>query len=294
MIVTEHTVDVSDDIGLAGQHEISAIVAEPEAPGASRGLLVCLPGGTFTREYFHPPTDLPGYSFAEYMANRGYATMLIDPLGVGASSRPPDGEVVTAEVTARANQSALRQIIDLQSHAPAVTIGVGHSLGGQLTIVQQAAFKEFDAIAILGWSNLGLERHGATTDVLAGQNVENGYLSIDRSSRRHLFHEDDVPEALLEAERTMSAPVSIPLFRTTMEPGIVADAAGTVTTPVFLAFGARDVSSNPHAEVPTYGSSSDVSLFVMANSAHCHNFASTRERLFSRLATWCDHLPELD
>lgn len=58
--------------------------------------------------------------------------------------------------------------------------------------------------------------------------------------------------------------------------------------PVFLGYGEVDVSPDPHQDAACYRSSSDVTLYVLAASAHCHNMAGTRQRLWDRLLGWCD------
>ena len=51
-------------------------------------MLVCLPGGTYSREYWDLNGVARGYSFAEFATENGYAVVTIDPLGTGESSKP--------------------------------------------------------------------------------------------------------------------------------------------------------------------------------------------------------------
>ena len=56
---------------------------------AAGAVLVCLPGGTYSREYWD--LNVPGrggYSFAEFATERGYSVVTVDPLGTGESSKP--------------------------------------------------------------------------------------------------------------------------------------------------------------------------------------------------------------
>jgi hypothetical protein len=63
---------------------------------------------------------------------------------------------------------------------------------------------------------------------------------------------------------------------------------------VLVAFGDRDVPERPHDVVAFYGDSQDVTVLVLTGSAHCHNFAATRNLLWDHLGTWAtgaaDHL----
>jgi hypothetical protein len=55
---------------------------------------------------------------------------------------------------------------------------------------------------------------------------------------------------------------------------------------VLIGYGAVDVSPDPRAEAPLYRNSPDITTVILAASAHCHNMASSRHRLWRRLLTW--------
>jgi hypothetical protein len=55
---------------------------------------------------------------------------------------------------------------------------------------------------------------------------------------------------------------------------------------VFLAFGATDVSADPHAEPSGYPACNDITVVVVPRMAHMHNFADTREQLWRRFDDW--------
>lgn len=71
-------IDVSDVIG--ERASLAATYYPAHGGAAADAVLVCLPGGTYSREYW----DLKiagrrGYSFAEFAAGNGYAVVTIDP-----------------------------------------------------------------------------------------------------------------------------------------------------------------------------------------------------------------------
>jgi hypothetical protein len=72
--------------------------------------------------------------------------------------------------------------------------------------------------------------------------------------------------------------------------GFVAKHAETVTGPIFLGFGANEVSAPvvAHQHVAWYWGSKDVTLYVLPDSTHCYNFAGNRELLWGRLADWAN------
>ena len=51
-------------------------------------------------------------------------------------------------------------------------------------------------------------------------------------------------------------------------------------------FPPSEPSCDHHGEARGYASSSDITLFILPTSAHCHNSASTRVYLWNRLAQW--------
>ena len=56
--------------------------------------------------------------------------------------------------------------------------------------------------------------------------------------------------------------------------------------PVFIGLGERDSTADHHDEPRAYFSSSDITLFLLPKSGHCHNTAGTRHKLWDRLAGW--------
>ena len=71
-----------------------------------------------------------------------------------------------------------------------------------------------------------------------------------------------------------------------MTPGLARPFADRISQPVFLAFGATDVSADPRHEPAGYPASSDITLVVIPEMAHMHNFAGTRTRLWDRFYAW--------
>jgi pimeloyl-ACP methyl ester carboxylesterase len=305
--MTVRTRDVDFDVSAVadGAHVAASLFVPPPRPGSGgpTAVLVCLPGGTYTRAYWDLAVPgRAGYSFAEDMAARGHVVVALDNPGTGASSGPPDGGDVTIEMWGRAAAEVAAQVRDRLRPDwgdDLVVVGVGHSMGGYALIAQQAVGGNYDAVAILGTSNQPMagvysteagapppdDQHRELVDQMVGS-AHHGYLQPDRESLRALFHLADVPPDVLAADDGPATRVPVGAAIGAVEPGAYREAAGKITVPVFLAFGEVDVSPSPHTEVAAYSASGDVRLVVLQGSAHCHNAATTRQLLWDRLASW--------
>src|SRR3954467_2879840 len=104
----ELTVDVSASLPFDEPSHIAASIHLPEAP---RAALICWPGGSYARAYWDMQIPgHPGYSFADHITAAGFVVLAVDHLGVGASSRPADGDRVGFETMSAAAASFVAQV----------------------------------------------------------------------------------------------------------------------------------------------------------------------------------------
>ncbi len=296
---TEITFDVSERFG--APTTIAGSVFAPDGTADRRPVLVCLPGGTYTRGYWDLRVPgLSGYSFARAAASAGFTVVTLDGLGTGESSRPDTDVDLATQATAAAEVVAQLPAL-LGVDAPFVA--VGHSMGGYLALAQQAEHESYAGLAILGTTNLPVVQLDLPDELVSAAATAEGrvavidqiasgipvpYIDGDRAPMRSWFHLDDVPAAVIEADEAETLTV-VPrrCAAESSTPGATIDAAGSVRVPVFVGYGVVDVSPDPHADAACYRSSSDVTLYVLEGSAHCHNMASTRHLLWDRLLGWC-------
>jgi hypothetical protein len=203
---------------------------------------------------------------------------------------------------AAAAAQAVAHIRTTVAEAGVPVIGVGHSLGGCLTVVEQALFGSYDAVVNLGFTHGAKDSvtpeggHDQRADARAlavehakayfGGEWDEGYALSPRAPNHAWFHDPDVPaEVIAEDDRHASAWPRQSYVGALM-PGLSAAYAGRVKVPVLIGFGEHDVPELPHDDVAFYGASNDVTLVVLPGSAHCHNLAGTRAVLWDRLADW--------
>jgi alpha-beta hydrolase superfamily lysophospholipase len=268
-------------------------------------LVVAAPGGTYTRAYWH--LEVPGqtgWSCAEYLAADGFVVFAFDQPSTGESSVATDPGRLRFEDVAAANADVAAQLaarardgdlVDGLGPSSVVRIiGVGHSLGGQLTAVQQGLHRSFDAVAILGSSFLGNAQVGSDAAalaeghlrVLAGDSYDGGLLRVPRDALRAQFHLPDVPPEVLREDDRHATVLPRQLALSAIDASSYHSVLVTIDVPVLLAYGDVDMSSDPVAEIALYQASRDRTLLHLSGSAHCHNTALTRQLLWRRLSSW--------
>jgi pimeloyl-ACP methyl ester carboxylesterase len=95
-----------------------------------------------------------------------------------------------------------------------------------------------------------------------------------------------VPKEVIAADDAAGVAVPRELAWRSLSPNAVTTEASTIDVPVFVGLGERDVSPDPEGEPALFPASPSVTLYVLPGSAHCHNFATTRHKLWDRLASW--------
>jgi pimeloyl-ACP methyl ester carboxylesterase len=257
----------------------------------------------------------------------------VDHLGVGDSTIHADKTLQLDYTTVAAgSQAAEQQLLErlakgeLVDGFPAVsdvvTIGIGQSMGGCMTVIQQGRYHCYDGIGILGYGAVVTHppvRPGDTPitaawiprDTNPAEGVLTNAPAMAAAARPSGspgsgpamawgFHYDDVEPEILERDLTdfptrngdvpawASATLPGTVAAWCLTPGAVAPEAAAVTAPVLVAMGQRDVISDPKGEPRAYLSARSVDLFICPRMGHMHNFASTRELFWRRIETWSD------
>jgi pimeloyl-ACP methyl ester carboxylesterase len=322
LIRADVTVDVTDTCQLGRRLCVVATVflPDPDRLAERQPVVFALPGGGYSRGYYD--MQFPGhagYSQAEHHVQHGLVLVALDHLGVGDST-PEVADVVRIEDIAAANDLAVRTISDRLRSGTAVDgypaidvgarIGIGQSMGGCVTVIMAGGHRTYDAIGVLGFSGIPTVLPMPELDETVSKSEHFDYsrdtapddLSIAESSELigeflYPFHWEDVSAEIVEADigggypiRTTSPPFgskTVPSCAVAMlSPGYIAAEAADVGVPVFIGVGERDVVPEPHREPSAYPNSSDVTLFICDRMAHMHNFATTRHKLWDRLAHW--------
>ncbi|MCE2392195.1 MAG: alpha/beta hydrolase [Proteobacteria bacterium] len=298
----EWRLDVSDASLGADRLEIAASSTAP-ADLAARALR------SLTRRYY----DLwvgedASYSFAEAMARRGFATLAIDHLGVGESSRPEDGWRLDADRIAAANQRALDAVRERLARegdalASVPLIGVGHSMGSCLTVVQQADHAPYAALVLFTFQTLGLpafleggelavagdpEAIRARIVELARARFGAAYPQRVGGAEGAAFSVGSAPPAAVEALQT-AAGVQLPIpGLLSMLPGGYSPWAEKIRVPALIPIGDHDLPGTEEESAASLPNAARVDTFVQDDCWHCHFVSNTRASLWTRVADWID------
>ena len=294
-----------------GPLQIGASVWLPEntAPSVT---FVCLAGGNMNRRYYDlaTPDGDESFSFAKQMTARGYAVIALDHLGLGDSSKPADGHALSPDLLTRANVHVSATLLGkLRSGtlAPGVaalpnliSIGVGHSMGAMMTVLQQYATQQHAAIALLGFSTRGLpeylppavkelapDQQRAQVPHYAKKMFPEPYPVIkSRGGGGDIYGSAKVDPKGVQALKSATDCLIPQGAFMSMLPNNVGPEAAEIAVPVFLGLGERDMAGPPHAVPAAFPKSFDVTLHIIPETGHSHFLFPTRTGLFDRLAAW--------
>jgi len=284
--------------------EIAAWLFLPDSPASRKArptLITLLHGGSYDKRYHDIQIPgRPGYSCARHLAALGHFVLLPDVLGVSESTRLPVQSKADRHICALANHAAVTQCMkrlgngtmlsDFPPMHDLVSIGGGHSIGGMLTVTQQAAHRTYAGIMIIGFTAVGVRReYGSGNNgkqAVPGENAPRDYILADRERLRGLFHWPDVPADVIAADDALCVEVPAAIGRIGVTPGVIAEDAANIEVPVYICQSELDNSPDPHAEPACYCMSRDITLHILDNAAHCQNFASSRQVMWDRMHHW--------
>lgn len=274
-----------ENLGVLGEHPVTMVL------GA---------GGSYDKRYHHAViAGYSGYSAAEHLAALGNIVLLNDHLGVGESTRLPQQHHATRQIVALTNHAAVSKFYEklrsgnlhreLPAQANFVRVGGGHSMGGMLTIIQQAEHRSYDGVMIIGYTAEGVHfamngQKLRAADFIPSEGPD--YTRSDRAPLHELFHWDDVPAEVVRADDAIAVETPACIGLDSIRTHIVKQQAAQIDVPVYICLGERDVSPDPHAEPGYYRSSRDVTLHILPRSGHCQTFAGTRHQMWDRMHHW--------
>ncbi|MGM1059232.1 alpha/beta hydrolase [Saccharothrix sp. Mg75] len=229
-------------IGLLA-HSVHGRLCVP--PGATT-VQVLVPGGTYTGAYWDIGYAPDSRSYRQAVNRAGIATVAVDRLGSGRSSRP-----LSALVTVSSQAKAVHEVVrSLRPRFDRVVL-VGHSIGSAIATTVAVAYRDVDGVVITGLTHR-INLPGAvpvfTTLVptlldpkFAWRGLEPGYLTTTAGSRYSSFHTPGAvdPGAIAFDEATKDVVTPTETVDTVLV-GSLVPLSRLITVPVMLVMGSGD------------------------------------------------------
>ncbi|MEU7629179.1 alpha/beta hydrolase [Nocardia sp. NPDC049220] len=286
------------------------------AAGPTDRVMVLLPGSNYNHTYWDFPYVPQTYNFRRAMNAAGYATLVVDRLGIGASSRPP-----SMLVTATGSAQALHEIVQALRRGLAgaqpfakVIIG-GHSLSSGIDVLEASTYHDVDGVVLTGFSHalnvpevlgvMATYQQAVQDPRFAGSGYDPGYLVTQPGTRARDFHAPDDADpdviAVDESTKDVFAPTEYPDGLTSTIPPMT----NLVTAPVLVVNGSLDrlscgpgyaVCANAETlyatEAPFFGPTARLRTFVLAGSGHSVNLARNTAEYQAAVVEWADSILE--
>ncbi|MFI5539241.1 alpha/beta hydrolase [Nocardia sp. NPDC051900] len=289
--------------------EMAGSLCTPTAR-ATDTVMVLIAGSNYNATYWDFPYAPETYSFRRAMNAAGIATLVVDRLGNGASTRPPSTQV-TATVSARALHDIVRSLRAGLAGAPPFgkVITGGHSLSSGIDVLEATTYQDVDGVLLTGYSHalnvsevLGVisTYHQAAEDPqFAGRGYDAGYLATRPGTRAADFFAPETadPEVLAvdEATKEVFSPTEYPDGLTSTLPPM----SNFINVPVLVVNGSRDrLSCGPAyavcadaetlraTEAPFFGPAARLRTFVLPGSGHSVNLARNTAEYRAAVVDW--------
>lgn len=181
-------------------------------PGATT-VQVLIPGGTYNSSYWDIAYTPDTRSYRKAMNDAGIATLAVDRLGTGRSSKP-----LSTLVTATAQASAAHEVIKtVRPRFDKVVVG-GHSIGSAMAMIEAGLYHDVDGVLVTDMTHrmnfitvlpvLANMIPAPLDPVLGSRGLDVGYLTTSPGTRYDAFHKPGpwsrVPSTPTSPQRTCS------------------------------------------------------------------------------------------
>lgn len=302
--ITCEDVHVPVPVGLSTQSMYGHLCV----PEGATTLQVLVPGGTYNSVYWDIGYRPDTLSYRLAMNRAGQATVAVDRLGSGQSSRP-----LSALLTASVQAAAVHAMI--QSLRPGFdrVVLVAHSIGSAIATTEAATYHDVDGVVITGMTHhvnvpatvpvLTTLAPAALDPALSGYGLDLGYLTTRPGTRYGFFHSpattepgalafDEATKGVVTAGETMDA-----VLISTLVP-----VSRRITVPVMVVMGADDeVFCGPPlgadcssgaalwaSEAPFYPAG--LHTYVVPGYGHSINFSPAAPGYYRAVVEWSRQL----
>jgi pimeloyl-ACP methyl ester carboxylesterase len=282
-------------------------------PDGARTVQVLIPGGTYNSAYWDSPYDATHRSFRLAANHAGYATLTVDRLGSGRSSKP-----LSATVSVLGQAHAVHEVIGkLRAGAFGVAFDKvilgGHSLGSAIVMMEAGTYHDVDGVLITGMAHrlsalgtlpLFSSLIPAILDTkFADLGLDLGYLTTRAGTRYTSFHspgpQDSGMTGVDESTKDVVAPGEV-LDGALI--GAVAPYTLLVDVPVLVALGddplfcgllgtdCRSAETLRRSESLFYAPAAQLRAYVHHGFGHSFNLAPDAAAFHDVVTQWADEM----
>jgi pimeloyl-ACP methyl ester carboxylesterase len=294
-----HRIPVSRAPGAPPSLTMHAQLCTP-ARHTPKALQILVHGITYNSAYWDPGSAFPENSYVAAAVSAGYATLAVDRIGYGRSTRTP------ASWISYPNQAwQLHQLVEYVRSGGLgidvdVAVFVGHSSGTGLAWAA-ARYRDVDAVIATGMLH-GVSPRGLAPVArgLFARTALPGYFTTRPGMRAQLFHSQDVDRALLSHDENAKDNYTVGEFTTGLKT-IYGSASRDTDVPVLIVLGAHDrmVWGPPHGTPSTairllarerrhYRPGLPVQAYVLPDAGHSINYAPNARLWFDHAQQWLD------
>lgn len=276
-------------------------------PQGATTVQVLIPGGTYNSSYWDIQIDPEVHSARQAMNKAGIATMTVDRIGTGRSSKPLSLLVDTPN-----QASAVHQVIqNLRPRFQKVLVG-GHSVGSGIAILEAATYRDVDGLLVTGMTNQWDHTRIAppltklipvTLDPKFSKlGLDPAYLTTAPGARYDMFHKPGLLNHAVidydESTKDVVAPGEA--LNTILLNNFLIPASRGVTAPVLtvqtttdyfcgtppLGADCSSAQALVASERPFYPQAARMDAFVLTDYGHCFNYAPNPSAYHAAVVAW--------
>lgn len=284
--------------------QLSATFFEPDASatGSSGSTFFCLPGGGASHEFFNlGQYEGVDYSFASRMTALGHTVITMDHPGTGSNPLPEDHPFLKPRQSSDYIAQACGEFLTQDASKSSKVIGLGHSMGGMITILTQARHRPFAGIALLGSSagglDWGLDDHEKSyidkadaverdIEELVIRKFGTPFLGGSTGPSGKSITFGGTTEELTGRLREISTPLYGAGGMMSMIRGSFLAEVEAIDKPLFFAFGDHDIGVPPQEAPGPFTGTDEVELHILENCGHNCLAFPVIEKLCAELDRW--------
>ncbi|GAA5192674.1 alpha/beta fold hydrolase [Rugosimonospora acidiphila] len=314
---TDVNVPVTLDLLLPAK--VHAKLCVPPGPRHT-AIQVLLHGATYNSYYWDFPYQPQTYSYVRAANAAGYATLNVDRVGYGLSSRE-----LSATLTATTQALVVHQVIQkLRAGAVNATkfaqvILVGHSMGSGIVELETSLYHDVDGVVLTGVTHhisatdlltvLLADQHPAILDPKFGLAYDPGYLTTIPGRRAATFYATaDTDPAVIAADEALKDVVSATELPDVITAGITAPVSLAITAPVLIADGSLDnffcsgllasdctnAATLAQEEAPYFSPAAQLQTYVLSGAGHDLNLELNTASYQQAVMAWANRfVPDL-